>query len=582
MPNQTRITVDTPLTPPPWALMERELIRFQTRAYENFYNRYFDERGYLECVPRWGALDGPDDAIENLANWPILYLLGGDKIILDMCKQAQDGHIKQYTEAKTVEVEFTREGMYYKEFPVYNDWAHHAEGLVVFNLLGQCDPSNRKHLERVKRFAGFYMNEDPQVPNYDPEHKIIRSMFNGSRGPMLRKTTPIDWCGDRIEDNRFYLLHGQRDYDEMLARFDIYVDVAGDHPLNLTATGLALNAYALTGEQKYRDWIIEYADAWVERTYANGGVIPSNIGLDGTIGGECEGRWWGGVYGWNHKYTAPRYGKMEDFTLNAVSHAVDGFGNALLLTGDHKYVDVWRTVLDSVNGNKKTIDGVEMYPHMHDDNGWCNYAPEPYDRGAMEVYDWSLKTEDRTRVADHEWLVYLDGNDPDYPVKALQREFAEVREQVEKERKDPSTPDTRLSDHPNPMNPARIETLVNLMTGGPRPAYARPMHCRLWYFDPDHARPGMPEDVAALIDHIGEEEISVHLVNTNPVDDRTVIVQGGAYGEHQFFHVTYNDRKQAVDDNVFTVRLAPGAGTRLTIAMKRFVNQPTSIFPWNR
>ena len=43
------------------------------------------------------------------------------------------------------------------------------------------------------------MNEDPQAPNYDAEHKIIRSLFNGSRGPLLRKATGLDWAGDPIE-----------------------------------------------------------------------------------------------------------------------------------------------------------------------------------------------------------------------------------------------------------------------------------------------------------------------------------------------------------------------------------------------
>ena len=73
MPNRISVTIDTPCAPPQWALLERNLLRFQTEAFEQFYEKYFDEKGYLECVPRWGALDGPDDAIENLANWPVLY-----------------------------------------------------------------------------------------------------------------------------------------------------------------------------------------------------------------------------------------------------------------------------------------------------------------------------------------------------------------------------------------------------------------------------------------------------------------------------------------------------------------------------
>ena len=57
------------------------------------------------------------------------------------------------------------------------------------------------------------MNEDPGAPNYDPEHKIIRSLFNGSRGPLLRKATALDWAGDPIEvENRFRPRHGERTY----------------------------------------------------------------------------------------------------------------------------------------------------------------------------------------------------------------------------------------------------------------------------------------------------------------------------------------------------------------------------------
>ena len=51
----------------------------------------------------------------------------------------------------------------------------------------------------------------------------------------------------------------------------------------------------MTGAGKHT---VDYLDAWIERTAINGGIVPSNIGLDGTIGGECDGKWWGGVYGW--------------------------------------------------------------------------------------------------------------------------------------------------------------------------------------------------------------------------------------------------------------------------------------------
>ncbi|SVD71460.1 uncharacterized protein METZ01_LOCUS424314, partial [marine metagenome] len=57
---QSHVRIDTPMAPPAWALMEWELIRAQERACGEFFERYFDERGYLECIPRWGGNDGPD------------------------------------------------------------------------------------------------------------------------------------------------------------------------------------------------------------------------------------------------------------------------------------------------------------------------------------------------------------------------------------------------------------------------------------------------------------------------------------------------------------------------------------------
>jgi len=61
------ITVDTPMAAPEWARLERRLLDAHTPAIVEFYNKYYDSRGYVQCVLRWGADDGPDDAFENMA-----------------------------------------------------------------------------------------------------------------------------------------------------------------------------------------------------------------------------------------------------------------------------------------------------------------------------------------------------------------------------------------------------------------------------------------------------------------------------------------------------------------------------------
>ncbi len=580
-PDELTLSIDTPTPPPDWALLQRELIRAQSRACEVFYNRYFDERGYLMCVPRWGGNDGPDDAIENLTGWPILHALGAPDSILHMYKQAWEGHLLQYTEAKTVEVPLGRDGMYYKEFPVMFDWFHHGETLTVFNLQGLSDPYDLQFQQRVRRFAGFYMDEDPQTANYDPEHKIIRSMFNGSRGPLLRKATDLDWAGDPIEiEDRFKPAHGERNFEEMLAHFEDYTDVVGDHPLNLAATTLALNAYMLAGEARYKDWLLEYVNAWSERTRANNGILPSNIGLDGTIGGECDGKWYGGCYGWGFTVVVPQTGELSD--RNAISRGIAGFGNALLLTGDRRYVDVWRTMLDTVNANKKTIDGQAMYPHMYGDDGWYSFKPQPYSQGALDIYYWSMDRDDLKYLPETGWIGYLEGKNPAYPGDSLQQEFETIRRKVEGIRRDASTPDTRMSDDSLRFNPAINSCLTQLMLGGLTPRHGEPLHCRVRYFDPIKRRAGIPEDVAALVETLTDTETTLTLVNTNPVHERTLIVQSGAYAEHQITGVTVDSQDHALNHPFFTLRLAPGAGSRITIKMNRYANRPTLTFPWDR
>ncbi len=579
---RTALVIDTPQSPPQWALLERELLRANNRACAEFFEYYFDDRGFLRCVPRWGGDDGPDDAIENLTDWPTLYALGGADEILDMCNLAWEGHVEQYTDAKTTEVEFARDGMYYKEFPTISDWLHIGESMSVFNLLGLCDPYAQNFEKRVRRFAGFYMAEDPGAPNYDPERRIIRSMYNGSRGPMLRKATAVDWAGDPIEvENRFVLLHGERNYEEMLAHFEEYNDVAGDHPLNMGATSLVVNAWMLTGEQKYYDWLKGYCDAWVERMDANDGIIPSNIGLDGTLGGECDGRWWGGTYGWGFTVTVPQTG--EKAHRNLAHWGYRGFGNAILATGDLSYAKKWGAMLDQINAEVREIDGTPMYPHMYGDEGWYHFTPQKYLHGALDVYYWTLDEEDRERVADDPWVQYLNGENPDFPIQALSGDFDRVRRLVKEGiHEETLTRDTRLSDNPNPYNPATVANLVKLMLGGlPTGNAAFPLQARVRYFDPAAQRPGLPPDVAALVERMTDTETVIHLVNLNQTDAASVVVQGGGYGEHQIQSAQIDGNEVPVDNAWCTVRLAPGCGGRLVLKMARYANRPTMLFPWD-
>src|SRR5690349_635942 len=187
------LQVNTPVAAPHWALLERQLLKTQSESIEAFFARYFDDRGYLNCVPRWSGDDGPDDALENLLNWTMLHALGAPDRVLALYKKGLEGHLRQYTEAKTTEVELGRDGMYFKEFHACFDWFHHGEAFSPVVLQGLSDPHDAALHRRMRRYAGMYMDEDPIAKNYNPETRTMRSFFNGSRGPLLRKATALDW-----------------------------------------------------------------------------------------------------------------------------------------------------------------------------------------------------------------------------------------------------------------------------------------------------------------------------------------------------------------------------------------------------
>ena len=597
------LVADTPRPAPRWALLERQLLEAQARACETFFARYFDERGYLLCVPRWSGDDGPDDALENLLNWTVLHALGADDRVLALYKQGLEGHFRQYTEAKTTEVELGRDGMYYQEFHACFDWFHHGEAWSTIFLQGLTTPDDEALVRRMRRWTNWYSGDDPYIRNYDKQAKVIPSFFNGSRGPLMRKATALDWSGDPIEvEGRFDAGHGETTFEEMLDHFRDYTDVVGDNHVNLGATTLGLTSYALTGERRYRDWVVEYLDAWLERTEQNGGLIPSSVGVDGLI--ESGYGWYGGVYGWGFSVLqVPRNGKLAHRAYHR--RTPFSLANGLLLTGDMRYLEIWRRMLDIVNGNAKEEDGRTLYPHMYgrldrlerlqqggtlDDlpeqgpEGWYEYRPERFAPSAEELYYWTLDRSIFDLLGETpRWARFLDGQDEGYPEAALEADLETLRQQVALMGADTRSPDCSMSDDMNDMNPATTGALIQLMLGGlPTGRYMHALHARVRYFDPARRRAGLPEHVAALVERMTEDSVTLSLVNLDPLEARTVVVQGGAYAEHQVTSVKMegSDGPVEVNHSHVTVRLAPGAGTRLTLGMERYANQPTLAFPW--
>jgi hypothetical protein len=534
-------------------------------------DRYVRPDGSVNVPERWGVTDGPDDIMETVRGWPLIYAMGAPDAVADAYEKVWEGHLRQFGSAKIPTVELAKDGIFVKEFPPSFDWEHTGEGLQAFYWHALGRPNDPANVARTRRFAGFYLNEDPGAPNYDPRHKIIRSLFNGSKGPVTRPVTPVDWDGD--------------ENPKRAARFSTSANIRGDHPLNLLATTLATQAYLLTHDGKYKRWALEYVDAWRDRAAANGGNFPSNIGLDGKIGGEWGGKWYGGIFGWN----SPDDG-LRNYVLRGIPAA---FGQAAMLSRNTAYVAPVRRQVDNIFAAARTENGQLLLPHYYGESGgkvgWYGYRDgEFYATGALgnlsettiELYLWSLNPADAKRILPNPpdrrsvqgWIDFLQGSRPNYPVEAM-------REEQQSAQRIAARTSTKAVGYG--ASPVAFESLANLTLGAAN-LYGSGdvLRSQVRYFDPDRRRAGLAEDVAALVEKIGTDSVTLTLVNTNAKASRRMIVQMGAYGEHQATSVRLGGRTISLLSPSFEVQLAPGAGETLVIGVKRLANDPTLAFPW--
>jgi hypothetical protein len=570
---RSTILIEKATPAPAWALAEREMLQAAADGSRLWLEQHVRADGSVNVPERWGVTDGPDDIMETVRGWPLVYAMGAPESVNEAFEKVWEGHLRQFGRARVPTVELAKDGIFVKEFPPSFDWEHTGEGLQGFYWHALGRPNDRTNLARARRFAGFYLNEDPDAPNYDPNTKIIKSLFNGSKGPITRPVTPVDWDGD--------------ENPARAARFSTSSNIRGDHPLNLLATTLFTQAYLLTHEPKYQQWVLEYVGAWRDRAAANGGNFPSNIGLDGQIGGEWEGKWYGGIFGWN----SPDDGR-RNYVLRGIPSA---FGQAAMLGRNMAYIDPVRRQVETIFAAARTENGEVLLPHYYGEYGgsvgWYGYRQgEFFPTGALgnlsettiELYLWSLSAADQKRILPNPpdrrpvqgWIEFLQGRRPNYPLEAMQQERQDVSLSVER---------IRSAASGYGPSPVAFESLANLTLGAAN-LYGSGdvLRSQVRYFDPERRRAGLSQDIAALVERIEPDSVTLTLINTSTSTPRRLIVQMGAYGEHQALSVRLGDRNIPVDAPHFEVRLAAGAGDQLVITTRRLVNDPTLRFPWDR
>ena len=597
-PALTTVPITTPAIPPAWAILERHLLEQLYPAAREFVDKYTTSDHSIIWRDTWPGMDGSDDGYESFYNFPLYYALGGDSAIEPLAASLWDGVTRQ----------FTRYGQIHNEFDAHYDWMHHGESYTFFYFFGLSNPTLDKHRQRATRFAGLYMNEDDTAQNFDAQRKLIRSPINGSRGPHFVNTAE-DWVTHRPILAHYPLpfadipnVRSSEDWNDD-TRFPFILNaindrmMQGDVPLNLTSTSLMANAYMYTGDDSYRRWIMEYVQAWIGRTRDNHGILPDNVGLSGKIGEHLGGNWWGGYYGWQWPHGL----------FNQLESTIIGASNAYLVSGDPAALELPRSVIDLVSKHARTEDGQLLVPHRHGRDGWYDYrpiaskylaqlwfvsrSPDDWERLTRLVPTEAWKRLDYAKGkgdSEHSgpWLMYVRGENDKYPLEILQSTYRETLDRLQRIREDQTAPAEQDVHHWQKLNPVILEGLVQLMLGAPNHIYhGGLLHASVRYFDPARKRPGLPPDVAALVERLTPDGIRLRLVNLHPTEPRTVTVQAGMFAEHEFTRVRqvvhYPYQFDKIDSRHFNVELVPAGVGRLEVDMRRFVHAPTYVFPWS-
>jgi hypothetical protein len=628
-----RAKIGSKAAAPEWAKLERQIITTLNEVAPEFVARYTRSDGSIIWRDEWPSMDGSDDPYEAFMYLALFYTIGGSEEVYELARKMWDSITLQWTEY----------GQIHREFDGYYDWMHHGEGYLFHYFFGLTKPESLIDRQRAARFAGMYTGKDKEAHNYDRAKKAMLSPLTGSRGPR-QVVTHEDWETHRTVLDDYLAPYEdivKTDFSTMRCHWsdpEVYDDLIkkmnermnrGDVPLNLNSTSLLTHAYMYSGDGDLKQTVLEYLEAWMDRKDANGGIMPDNIGTSGKIGEFNDGKWWGGYYGWRWPHGFMTI--MEPITNAAM--------NAVLLTGDYKYLDLPRSQFDLIWSLRKEVDGQIKVPHRHFDAGWADYRL-PSARHMIYLWTSSMAQEDLDRILalprDNNWdaiyipgvsggekgtgrdtkhyiantlpwFQFVQGHLPNYPVEILQANLELIKIQLRKMRSntgnprnwdsyDPATADEVVGlDLRVPgynihawqeFNPVYFEGLGQMVFGGPMHiSHGGLQHGKVRFFDGKLQRPGLPPDVAVIVDGMDATTLSMQVANIG-ADAQELFIQAGTFAEHRFESVVITGAdgatsEMAIGDKWFALDLLGGAVASLNFVIARYVNDPSYETPWS-
>jgi hypothetical protein len=488
-------------TMPEWAILERSLIALMNRSEDLLLEHYLQPNGeiFWPEVEGFRGYGGVDNAFEGFHRWPLFYLLGGDDRFLQLAAKQYDALVAQFSRYKKTDSPFPagRDTMLVREYLPDYDWMHAGEAAFFFYLLNLANPTNEKNRERSLRFARFLTNEDPSIPayNYDPEHRVFKTLAMGSNGPAYHRFAAPYAYGTWMDSYGlpFYDVPGVvtmmdlRDPEKAKRYGEVYAARLKhcDTVTNLLATSMVMNAYLHTGEEKYKQWVLDYVDGWRQRYAENHGIMPDNAGPNGVVGETIDGKWYGGHYGWvfphgfyfiadamviggeNQRLLTGEKGRLQwvrEQVEMLLTHAIEDERGRVLVPQKYTDPDAIIEYAGSAREPMTRPDRVTEYPNFtrkQQVDGWYEFAPlnpaqmahvyadslDPYDLElTRKLRDPTNNTWDQVGKSavqgkhyggqNHAYLNFLDGGYPKYPVEVLLHSLGQVYGQLKKLREE--------------------------------------------------------------------------------------------------------------------------------------------------
>jgi hypothetical protein len=317
----------------------------------------------------------------------------------------------------------------------------------------------------------------------------------GSNGPQYREPDAPYGYGTWMDSYglAFYDVPGVqtlmdlKDPEKAKRYGEVYTARLGkaDTVINMLSTSMVMNAYLHTGEEKYKQWVLDYVDGWRQRYAGNNGIMPDNAGPNGVVGETMDGKWYGGHYGWtvphgfmfiadamvvggeNERLLTGAEGKLtwvREQVEMLLTHAVEEESGRLLVPQKYTDPDVVLEYRGSDSEPMTRPDRVTDYPNFtrkKQIDGWYEFQTlKPAQMAhvytdSLDPYDLEVtkRTRDKTNNVwdhvsmsavhgkdyagqNHAYLNFLEGGYPDYPVEVLLHSITQVFSQLKKLREE--------------------------------------------------------------------------------------------------------------------------------------------------